>query len=164
MDTLPSHLTLRNLDESDHPDVIKALRDWWGGRDLTKMLPRLFLVHFCDTSFAVCHDAVLIAFLVGFFSQSRKNEAYIHFAGVHPEYRGQGMGRFLYMTFFDLCKRNNKIAVRSCTSPVNVGSIAFHKSMGFILESGDSFINNISVTSNYNRPDDPKVLFYKSLG
>ena len=36
---------------------------------------------------------------VGFMSQSRPAEAYIHFVGVHPDERGHGLGRRLYEHF-----------------------------------------------------------------
>lgn len=44
--------TIRMTKPSDHPSVIAALQNWWGGRDLTAMLPKLFLYlpDFCDLS------------------------------------------------------------------------------------------------------------------
>jgi ribosomal protein S18 acetylase RimI-like enzyme len=123
------------------------------------MLPRLFLVHFCNTSFIIEKDNNLIAFLVGFLSPARANEGYIHFVGVHPQYRGVGLGRYLYNGFFRICKENDRNIIRACTSPVNKGSIAFHRKLGFAIEEGDAEIDGIQVTLDYNKPDDPKVLF-----
>ena len=133
--------------------------DWWGGRDLTHMLPRLFIEHFHNTSFVVEHDGELVAFLVGFLSPAHPEQGYIHFAGVHPDYRGKGIGAHLYHRFFEICRDNGRRMVRSCTSPVNKGSIAFHLKMGFRILEGDVEVNGIPVTFDYNRPDDNKVLF-----
>jgi len=105
----------------------------------------------------------LIAFLIGFLSQSQANEGYIHFVGVHPEYRGLGLGTYLYHRFFQLCKKNNRAIVRACTSPVNKGSIEFHIKMGFQIEPGNGQQFNVTVTLDYNSPGDPKVLFVKTL-
>ena len=60
---LPKGLTIRNSKPSDHKRIISVMKDWWGGRDLTWMLPKLFLVHFCDTSFIIEKSEDLMAFL-----------------------------------------------------------------------------------------------------
>ncbi|MEW6674258.1 MAG: GNAT family N-acetyltransferase [Thermodesulfobacteriota bacterium] len=156
---LPAGLEIRNCQPEDHPRIIAVLKDWWGGRDLTVMLPRLFLIHFCNTSFVIEKNDRLIAFLIGFLSPARRREGYIHFAGVHPEYRGRGVGRFLYRRFFELCQANGRDLVRACTSPVNKGSIAYHQKMGFAISRGHAEIDGVPVVLDYNRPDDQKVLF-----
>ena len=48
------------------------LLEWWGGRDLTAMLPKLFLNHFNDTSFVAENNDRMIGFLIGFLSPSLK--------------------------------------------------------------------------------------------
>ena len=108
-------------------------------------------------------NEVLIAFLIGFLSQSNSSEGYIHFVGVHPDYRGIGVGEYLYQQFYEVCKENKRDIIRACTSPVNKGSIEFHKKMGFFIEPGNSEVDGIPVTLDYNRPNDPKVLFEKKI-
>lgn len=100
-----------------------------------------------------------MAFLIGFLSQSKPNEGYIHLVGVHPDYRGMGLGEFLYHRFFQICKANNRDTIRSCTSPVNKGSIEFHKKIGFNILKGNAEVDGIQVSLDYNHPGDPKVLF-----
>jgi predicted GNAT superfamily acetyltransferase len=56
-----------------------VMPDWWDGRDLRTMLPRLFLVHFNDTSFIPEDDGDLVAFLVGFMSPSRAGDPKVLF-------------------------------------------------------------------------------------
>lgn len=153
------NLTIRNSKSSDHRRIISVLKEWWGGRDLTWMLPKLFLVHFTDTSFVVEKDDELIGFLIGFLSPAKPDEGYIHFAGIHPDYRGKGIGAHLYDRFIEICKNNNRSVIRACTSPVNRGSIKFHTKLGFDISPGNAEIDGIHVTLDYNKPDDPKVLF-----
>jgi ribosomal protein S18 acetylase RimI-like enzyme len=160
---LPKSLRVRKSRSSDHPRIIGVLKDWWGGRDLTWMLQKLFLDHFCNTSFIVEKDDKLIAFLVGFLSQANTDEGYIHFAGVHPDYRGMGIGEYLYEQFYAICRQNRRSIIRACTSPVNRGSIAFHTKIGFQIEKGNAEIDGIPVTLDYNKPNDTKVLFKKQL-
>jgi GNAT superfamily N-acetyltransferase len=156
---LPDGLSIRNSLESDHQKIMDVMKDWWGGRDLTSMLPRLFLIHFTDTSFVIEKDEDLIAFLIGFLSPARPKEGYIHFVGVHPDYRALGIGELLYNRFFNICRINNRDTVKSCTSPVNKGSIEFHKRMGFEISKGDAEVDGTQVVLDYNRPNDSKVLF-----
>jgi len=158
-DVLPQDMSIRNCTPKDHPGIIGVMKDWWGGRDLRGMLPRLFLEHFTNTSFVVENDRALIGFLIGFLSPARPREGYIHFVGVHPAFRAMGMGAFLYHRFFDLCRQNSRDVVRACTSPVNQGSVAFHQRMGFRISEGNAVMDGIPVTLDYNRPNDPKVLF-----
>jgi len=161
---LPAGVNIKYSEPSDHPRIIKVMKDWWEGRDLTSMLPRLFLEHFFNTSM-VMEDRKneLIAFLIGFLSQSRTHEGYIHFVGVHPEYRGLGLATYLYHRFFQTCKENSRTMVRACTSPENKGSIEFHKKLGFQIEPGNGRLLDVSVTLDYNRPGDPKVRFVKRI-
>ena len=135
---LPAGFTLRAVNESDHARVLAVLSDWWGGRDLSQFLPRLYFQHFNDTSFIVEKSGALIAFLIGFISQSVPRAGmpfrvgYIHFVGVHPEHRRAGLGRALYERFFELARARGAREVLSITAPANTGSIAFHARLGFV--------------------------------
>ncbi len=124
-------LLLRHSLESDHARVLAVLNDWWGGRDLSHLLPRLYFQHFNDTSFIIEQDGELVAFLIGFISQSEPDEAYIHFVGVHPDHRKDGLARSMYERFFALARARGAREVHCITSPVNTVSIAFHKRLGF---------------------------------
>lgn len=137
--------------------------DWWNGRDLTSMLPKVFFIHFHNTIFIAELKNEFVGFLVGFFSQTDETVGYIHFVGVHPNYRETGIGRLLYQKFYDACKTNNRSIVKSCTSPINKLSIQFHQRMGFEIEPGDGMIDGVPVTLNYLAQNDSKVLFRKEL-
>jgi ribosomal protein S18 acetylase RimI-like enzyme len=103
---------------------------------MAAMLPKLFFVHFRDTSFvAEDDDGSLAGFLCGFRSQTFPDEAYIHFVGVDPARRTAGLGRALYEQFFAAVPE--RTVVRAVTSPVNEGSVAFHRALGFEVERID---------------------------
>jgi len=156
-------IILRNGRTSDYDHVISVMPDWWGGRDLTAMLPKVFFVHFHNTIYIAEMNDEFVGFLVGFLSQADDGVGYIHFVGVHPDYRKSGLGRRLYQQFYEACLNNNRLIVKACTSPVNRLSIAFHLRMGFNIEPGDGTIEGVPVTMDYLRKDDPKVLFRKVL-
>ncbi len=131
-------MNIRNVRPSDYPTIIAVLDAWWGGRKMSAMLPRLFFEHFSNTSFIIEESGKIVAFLIGFLSQSQSDEAYIHFVGVNPEYRKQGFGRLLYEHFFSSARVNQRQTIRCVTSPINRTSIAFHTHMGFQIEPGEA--------------------------
>lgn len=129
---------------------------------MSDMLPKLFFDHFTNTSLVVEKEGEIVGFLIGFLSQSYSNEAYIHFIGVHPDYRRHNIGKKLYNEFFNKVKQNGCKIVRCVTSPVNKVSIAYH-TKGFVIEKGDKTINGVSVNTDYDGPNQDRVLFVKEL-
>ena len=154
---------IRPIRSSDYLAVIAVIDDWWGGRRMADMLPRLFFEHFTDSSFAAERDGELAGFLVGFRSQSRPGEAYIHFVGIRPGERGHGLGRELYEHFFAAVRARGCDRVRAVTSPVNRGSVAFHQRMGFDIELGEAGADGIAVTAGYDGEGQDRVRFVKQL-
>lgn len=129
----PAGYTLRSPQEADHLRVVPVLSNWWGGRDLSHLLPRLYFQHFNDTSFIVEHNGELVAFLIGFVSQSEPGQAYIHFVGVHPDHRKQHLGQAMYERFFQLARARGAREVHAITGTVNTGSQAYHARLGFLV-------------------------------
>lgn len=156
-------MNLRNLNESDYKRVISVMDDWWGGRQVSHLLQKLFFRHFNDSSFVIEDDDLIVGFLVGFISQSYPEEAYIHFVGVHPDYREKGLGSKLYYTLFETVRNRGCKVVRSITSPVNKGSIEFHTRLGFIIENTDEVNRDIIDDVNNNGLDPVRVQFLKKL-
>ena len=144
--------TIRNAEPADYASVIGVIDDWWGGRAMAAMLPKLFFVHFRDTSFVAEEDGRVVAFLCGFRSQTHDDEAYIHFVGVDPSRRGSGLGRELYERFFAAVAP--RTTVRAVTSPANERSVAFHRALGFEVERVDE---------EYDGRGEARVLLTKNL-
>jgi len=154
---------IRNVKPTDYPTIISSLNQWWGGRKMSDMLPKLFLEHFRETSFIVARDDQIIGFLIGFFSPTITDEAYIHFVGVHPDYRMQGIGQTLYDRFFEIMHQNKRTIVRCVTSPINKGSIAFHTRMGFQIEPQETQMDGVPYYADYDGVGEHRVLFVKHL-
>lgn len=156
-----SGLLYRPPSEADHADVLVALDMWWGdvggssgGAQRAALLPRLFFQHFTDTSLVVRDRDHLVAFLVGFLSQSRPDEAYIHFVGVDPNHQGQGIGANLYRRFFDIAEAHGRNSVHAVTSVPNTQSQAFHRRMGFTVSEP---------IANYDGRGGDRVKFTRAL-
>lgn len=156
-------MNLRHVLESDYFPVISVIDDWWGGRHMADMLPKLFFQHFRETSFVAEHSGQIIGFLIGFVSQTYPTEAYIHFIGVHPKYRNSGVAKRLYQMFYETVQEKGCEVVRCVTSPANKTSIAFHTRMGFQIEKGTGEVDGVQVTVNYDGKGQDRVLFIKDL-
>jgi len=157
------HLKIRNGKPSDHEKIVSVMPEWWGGRDLSSSVLKVFFIHFNQSTFIAEIVDELIGFLVGFMSQSEERVGYIHFAGVHPQFRKFGIGRRLFEKFYAACKANDRSIVKSRTSPVNKLSINFHRKMGFEIEAGNGIIDDVPVTLDYLGKGNPMVLFKKIL-
>ncbi|WP_254434102.1 GNAT family N-acetyltransferase [Halobacillus sp. Marseille-Q1614] len=154
---------IRFVKSEDYYVLSPLINEWWGGRNMSHLLPKLFFDHFNNTSFIVEEDNKAVGFLIGFLSQSNKEEAYIHFVGVHPEYRKHYIGKQLYHEFYRAVKRENRSIVRAVTSPVNKTSIAYHTKMGFEIKEGDKEVEGVSVYSDYDGPGKDRILFMKNI-
>jgi len=148
------HLTIRHAKPSDYGRVIGRINVWWGGREMAPSLPKLFFLHFEGTSFVADDGDELVGFVIGFLSQTAEDEAYIHFVGVAPERRGEGIGRALYDRFFDEVRSQGRSVVRCVASPSSVDSLAFHEALGFVVER---------TVGDYDGPGEDRVLLVKRL-
>lgn len=156
-------ITLRPLEPSDYAPIIAVVDEWWGGRSMADGLPKLFFVHFRETSFAAVDGETIVGFLAGFRSQTFPEQAYIHYVGIDPTQRGRGIGRLLYERFFAAARELGCTHVHCVTSPINKPSIAFHTAMGFAIESGDTEIDGIPATANYDGRGGDRVRFIYRL-
>ena len=141
----PGALVWRTAEAADAAEIARAIEDWWGGVHLSHFVQPQFLEHFGDSSLLVHDGPRLIAFLVGILSQRHPNEAYVHFMGVHPAYRGRGLGRELYRRFAALAREHGRTVLRAETGSFNGASIAFHTRLGFAMEPGDATVDGIPV-------------------
>ena len=143
---------VRHSGPGDYARVIAVVDQWWGGRPMAAMLPKLFFVHFRETSFVAEDTDGLAGFICGFRSQTYDDEAYVHFVGVDPERRSSGVGRALYERFFAAVAP--RTVVRAVTSPVNERSVAFHQALGFEIDR---------VEDDYDGRGEARVLLVRRL-
>ena len=162
---------LRQAREEDYPAIAAGLQTWWtqpgmseaGGRERAALVPRLWLQHFAGTSLVAEHEDRLVGFLIGFLSQDRPEEGYIHFVGVAPGARRTSVGRSLYQRFFDTCRRAGRTRVRCVTSPQNTLSVTFHRAMGFEVEPGTEAVGTVLAKADYDGPGAHRVAFVRAL-
>ncbi len=156
-------MLIRHAEPSDYQPIIAVVNEWWGGRQMADMLPMLFFMHFRPTSFVVENKGKIVGFVIGFVSHTFPEEAYIHFVGVHPEFRKDGVAGALYEKFFAAVAKLGCSIVRCVTAPINKGSIAFHHRMGFTAKDSEKIVDGVPVVEGYDGKGEDRVLFSKIL-
>jgi GNAT superfamily N-acetyltransferase len=156
----------RRPTEADYPRVVGVVDDWWDGRSLHLLLPRLWFQHFTGTSWiAEDESGRLAGFLVGFHSPDDPDVAYCHMIATDPNLRGVGLGRRLYEQFFDDARSVGAHEVHAITWPGNRRSVAFHLALGFRLETGPDTQNLYGTPSvpGYDYGTEDRVRFVRSV-
>ena len=159
-------VTFRRPVEDDHRRIVGLVDEWWGGRSLQHLLPRLWFQHFTGTSWiADADDGRVAGFIVGFVSPDHPGQAYVHMIGTDPNLRRRGLGRELYRRFVDDVASRGVREVRAITWAANRASIAFHRSLGFRLYDGPGTtrIYGVPAFADYDAEADDKVLLVRDL-
>jgi ribosomal protein S18 acetylase RimI-like enzyme len=130
-------IRFRRPAEADYLRMVRVVDDWWAGRHIDTLLPRLWLQHFTGTSWLVEDESGRLAgFLVGFVSPDEPTTAYCHMVAIDPNRRGRGIGRQLYERFFHDARAAGATRVVAVTWPGNRASVAFHRALGFQPATG----------------------------
>jgi ribosomal protein S18 acetylase RimI-like enzyme len=159
-------LRFRRPAEADHERIVTRVDEWWGGRRLHDLLPRLWLQHFSGTSWIVeTASGDLAGFLVGFVSPDEPSVGYVHLVGTGPNHRRRGIGRELYRRFIDDVAGRGVREIRAITWPGNRSSVAFHRSIGFepLAGPGSRNLYGTPAFAAYDYPGDERVVFRLDL-
>ena len=161
-----SEVTFRRPSETDHPRVVAVIDEWWGGRSMRALLPRLWFQHFTGTSWVVEEGSGrLVGFVVAFISPDDPATGYVHMIAADPNRRRSGIGRSLYAHVFeDLASRGVR-RVKAITWPGNRTSIDFHRAIGFHVDDGPGTesIYGTPAHPGYDGGDEDRVVFIRDL-
>jgi len=159
-------LIFRRPTPDDHARVVDVFDEWWDGRGMRRLLPRLWFEHFRGTSWIVERaDGHLTGFVVAFVSQDDPTTGYVHMIAAEPGHRRRGLGRSLYeRAFADLAERGARRVV-AVTWPGNRISIAFHRALGFRLDDGPGTqrLYGTPAYPDHDGPDEDRVVFSRDL-
>jgi ribosomal protein S18 acetylase RimI-like enzyme len=159
-------LVLRRPIEADHPRIVGVIDDWWGGRKMRQLLPRLWLQHFTGTSWiAEDPEGRLRGFLVAYVSPDDPTTGYVHMIASDPNRRHAGVGRALYERAFADLAAHGAIRVKAVTWPGNRVSVGFHRAMGFSVDDGPGTqpIYGTPAYPDYDGPGEDRVVFVREL-
>jgi len=134
---------------------------------MVPMLPKLWFKDFAATSFAIRDEkSKPVAFLVGYISQADISKAYVHFIGVDPESRTDGLGRSLYEAFATKALSLGANRIEAVTSPINTASLRFHESLGFLAkeQGGDLVLPTQAIGhKDFDGAGEDRVVLVKHL-
>jgi ribosomal protein S18 acetylase RimI-like enzyme len=159
-------IRLRRPTEADHRSLVGKVDEWWGGRSIHPIFPRLWLQHFSGTSWiAEDGEGRPVGFLVGFISPDHPDEAYIHMVATSPNHRHAGLGRRLYEQFFADARASGAGHVTAVTWPGNRLSVAFHRALGFAPADGPGTQNLYGTPAypDYDADGDDRVVFSREI-
>jgi ribosomal protein S18 acetylase RimI-like enzyme len=147
--------------QEDYNQILEELREYWEGRD-TRHLHHPFLIHeFGNSAFVIRDGSQIVAYLFGFVSQTEP-VGYVHAIAVRTSARRRHLGQKLFCHFVQFAQRQGCRYVKAITSPTNLGSIAFHKSLGMQL-LGEPNAEDIPIVREYSGRGAPRVIFWKAI-
>ena len=159
-------LSFRRPVEADHRQIVGLVDEWWGGRRMRMLLPRLWFQHFTGTSWiAEASDGRLVGFVVAFISQDDPTVGYVHMIAADPNRRRSGIGRALYERVFTDLSGRGVTRVKAITWPGNRQSVAFHRSVGFRIDDGPGTQNlyGTPAYADYDGEGDDRAVFVRDL-
>ena len=165
-DDASADVRFRRPTEADHARIVGLVDEWWGGRRMSALLPRLWLQHFTGTSWiAEDADGELLGFLVGFISPDDPEVGYVHMIASNPNRRRHGLGSALYARFFADVGRRGVRRVKAITWPGNRTSVGFHRSIGFRPDDGPGTQNlyGSPAYADYDGDGEDRVVFVREL-
>ncbi len=160
-------IQLRRPVEADYPAVVAVVDEWWSGRRLQHLLPRLWFQHFTGTSWiAETEEGRLAGFLVGFIAPDDPAIAYVHMVATNPNLRLHGLGRGLYEAFIADVARRSARTVKAVSWPGNRVSIGFHRALGFRIDDGPATqrLYGTPAYPSYDGEGEDRVVFSLALG
>jgi ribosomal protein S18 acetylase RimI-like enzyme len=145
----------------DYDQILEDLSEFWDGRD-TRHLHHPFLVHeFGNSAFVIRDGARVVAYLLGFISQTEP-VGYVHAIAVRASARRRRLAQHLFGHFVELARSRGCRHVKAITTPSNSGSIAFHKGLGMEL-LGEPNADGVPVVPDYAGRGAARVVFWKSI-
>jgi GNAT superfamily N-acetyltransferase len=159
-------LTFRRPVEADYPKIIELVDEWWGGRKMRALLPRMWFQHFTGTSWILeAADGRLAGFAIAFLSQDDPAMGYVRMIATDPNWRQAGLGRALYERVFSDLREHGATRLRAITWPGNRTSVAFHLAMGFRVDDGPGTqrLYGTPAYADYDGYGEDRVVFTREL-
>lgn len=135
-------------------DIHQVLGDhhrYWGERDLRSLHLLALVKEFGSTCLVARAQDGIRGYVIGFVTPA--GTGYVHLIATRDDARGTGLGRRLYAAFVEAALRHGARQLKAITSPGNVGSIAFHRSLGF----------DVKIVEDYNGPGQARAVFHRLL-
>jgi L-amino acid N-acyltransferase YncA len=149
-----------NCNQADYLQILTDIEDFWGSNRTLHFHHPMF-VNDANTSFVIKQDDKVIAYLMGFISQT-ENIGYVHLIGVRASNQRQGLGEKLYRHFVTVLRQKGISGLKAITTPTNIKSLNFHLKLGMEM-TGEILSNGIKVIQNYSGVGQDRVVFLMKI-
>ncbi len=147
--------------KADFDQIVAENEDFWGHDRVKNLHNPVYLYEFGNTAYVIREGEKVVGYLFGLFSQTEP-VAYVKFIGVRQSHQKRGIGRKLYEHFTKFAKTKGYTELKAITSPANLGSVAFHRSIGMEL-LGEPDEEGIPVVKDYGGLGIDRVVFRKKI-
>ncbi len=142
----------RPMTKADYDEIVQVIDRWWGGPTSALAHP-IFFYELGRLARVVESDGLMVGFLFGFVCPDTA-VGYVHLVGIHPDYRRRGVGKLLYASFEDDCRKAGVRELKALTTLGNEASIRFHDALGWTMTE----------TEDYAGPGRMRIVFRRQLG
>ncbi len=123
-------MKIRGFTKSDFDYIVSVLDRWWGGPAGARAHP-IFFYELGQNALVAEEGDQVIGFLFGFVAPHDPPVGYVHFVGIHPDYRRKGVGKELYSQFTERVRAAGVRALKAISPMGAENSVLFHEALGF---------------------------------
>lgn len=158
---------IRNAEERDFLQISQLAENCSPMATERNSIYHIFVKFFNKTSLVVedIENNTVIGFLLGFISQDKTNEAYVHLLCIDQSLRGEGLALKILDTFIQRVSSMGCNRISLISKPSNKRAIKFYLKHGFASYSSDETVeeDGINVFKGYDGPGCDKIVFYKDI-
>lgn len=158
---------IRNAEEGDFLQISQLAENCSPMATERNSIYHIFVKFFNKTSLVVenTENNAITGFLLGFISQDKTNEAYIHLLCIDKSLRGEGLALKILDKFIEVVTSRGCNKISLISKPNNKRAIKFYLKHGFKSYSSNETIkeDGINVFKGYDGHGCDKVLFYKDI-
>jgi GNAT superfamily N-acetyltransferase len=152
--------------EADYDTLITVVDEWWAGRPVRRLLPRLWLRHFAVWSWLARADGDrLVGFAVGFPSPGLPGTVALHLLGVDPNRRRRGIGRGLALRLADGAAAAGADRIETVIPTGDPVALAFLRAVRYavVADPGLRPIHGVPAHADYDGPGEDRILLVRDL-
>lgn len=128
-------IAIDRIREGDLGEILRTYDRFWGDSELPRHLHHpMFVYEFGATAFVARRsDGAIVGYLLGFVAPT--GDGYIHLVAVRDDARKLGLATRLYDTFALAARERGAVALKAIANPSNEATVAFHRRLGFDLNT-----------------------------
>ena len=150
-----------NATRADWDQIVTELEDFWGDHAPAHLHHISLMNQFGNSAFVIREGDRVVAYIFGFLSQVDPS-SYVQLVAVRKSHQGQGLGHRLYERFIQFAREHGAKEVMAQTTPDNLGSVRFQKSVGMEL-LGEPDERGIPVVKDRGGPGKNRIVFRMSI-